>query len=151
MKNLSNVSPYLAVADQPTEADFEALKKKGYVGVVNLRHDGEPEQPLSTAAEGDQVRALGMEYLHVGVGGAPLEQAGVSAFCEFLDRHELDKVLVHCRKGGRAVAMVVLHRALRDGWQPEEVAEKSRGCGLPIDGNLCAMVANYLREPPPAD
>ena len=66
------ISPAVAIADQPTEDDLRALKKEGFVGVVNLRHDGEPDQPLSTVAEGEKVRALGMNYLHVGVGGAAI-------------------------------------------------------------------------------
>src|SRR5262245_5647653 len=123
MNNLHSVSPQLAIADQPTEADLANLKKEGYAGVVNLRNDGEPEQPLSTAEEGDRVRSLGMEYLHVGVGGAPLTEPGVKAFCNFLDRHKEEKVLVHCRKGARAAALVVLHRAISERWQLGEVAE----------------------------
>jgi protein tyrosine phosphatase (PTP) superfamily phosphohydrolase (DUF442 family) len=85
--NRTEITPGLAIGDQPTEADLEALKREGYVGVVNLRNDGEPEQPLGTAAEGERVRALGMEYLHYGVGGAPLSEPGVGAVCDFLDRH----------------------------------------------------------------
>src|SRR5437764_7642268 len=97
------ITPGITIADQPTEADLRALKDEGYVGVVNLRNDGEPEQPLGTAAEGDQVRSQGMDYLHYGVGSAPLTEAGVGSVCDFLDRHAgSGTVLVHCRKGGRA-------------------------------------------------
>src|SRR5690349_20826141 len=76
------ITPTITVADQPTEADLSALKGEGYVGVVNLRHDGEPEQPLGTSAEGERVRSLGMDYLHVGVGGAPLTAEGVGSVCD---------------------------------------------------------------------
>jgi uncharacterized protein (TIGR01244 family) len=150
MNNVRSISPQLAVADQPTEADLGSLKKEGYAGVVNLRNDGEPEQPLSTAAEGDKVRALGMDYLHVGVGSAPLTETGVKAFCNFLDKHKDDKVLVHCRKGSRAAALVVLHRALAERWQPSEVADKARGLGLPLEGNILSLVEQYLQQNPPA-
>ncbi len=67
------VTDTITIGDQPDEGDLRALKKEGYVGVVNLRNDGEPEQPLGTTAEGDVVRALGLDYLHVGVGAAPAE------------------------------------------------------------------------------
>src|SRR5690242_17918526 len=104
------ITPEITIADQPTESELEALKPAGWVGVVNLRNDGEPEQPLGTAAEGERVRSLGMDYLHVGVGGAPLTEQGVGAVSDFLDEHAgKGKVLVHCRKGGRAAAMVLLH------------------------------------------
>jgi uncharacterized protein (TIGR01244 family) len=150
MNNLRAISPKLAVADQPTEADLDTLKKEGYTGVVNLRNDGEPEQPLSTEAEGDRVRSLGMDYLHVGVGGAPLGEQGVAAFGSFLDRHASEKVLVHCRKGGRAAAMVVLHRALSEGWPSSDIATKAQALGLPLEGNLLGLVVQYLQEHAPS-
>jgi uncharacterized protein (TIGR01244 family) len=99
------VTATITIGDQPTEADLERLKQEGYVGVVNLRNDGEPDQPLSTTEEGNKVRALGMKYLHYGVGASPLSDAGVHAVCDFVDEHAqgTDKVLVHCRRGPCAV------------------------------------------------
>src|SRR6476646_886896 len=80
------VTPTITIGDQPTEADLEQLKREGYVGVINLRNDGEPEQPIGTAEEGNKVRALAMEYLHYGVGAAPLSEQGVTAVSDFIDR-----------------------------------------------------------------
>src|SRR5262245_39021371 len=95
-------TPGITVADQPTREDPDRLKDEGYTGVINLRHPGEPEQPLSPSEEGTVVRGMGLDYLHYGVGGAPLSEAGVTGVCEFLDRHAGSQVLVHCRKGARA-------------------------------------------------
>ena len=75
--NARTITAHVAISDQPTEDDLRAMKDAGYVGIVNLRHDGEPEQPLSTAAEGEQVRAAGLDYLHYGVGGAPVGSSRV--------------------------------------------------------------------------
>ena len=136
----------MAIADQPSAADLSALKAEGYAGVVNLRHDGEPEQPLGTAAEGEQVRALGMDYLHTPIGGAPLTEAGVEAVRAFLARHEGEKVLVHCRKGGRAAALLLLDRALKERWSPAEAIARGRTLGLEVDGNLRLMVESYLHD-----
>lgn len=140
------ITPAITLADQPSESDLTALKNEGYVGVVNLRNDGEPEQPLGTAAEGEHVRSLGLDYLHYGVGGAPLAESGVSAVCDFLDTHSSGKVLVHCRKGGRAAALVLLHQAKVNNWSPAEAVEKGRTMGLEVDGGLRTMVETYLRE-----
>ena len=140
------ITPAITVADQPNEADLEALRSDGYTGVVNLRHDGEPEQPLGTAAEGERIRALGMDYLHYGVGGAPLGAEGVGAVLEFLDRHESGKVLVHCRKGSRAAALVLLHQARRHGWPAGEAIARGKAMGLEVEGNLRAMVEQYLAQ-----
>jgi len=136
------ITPGVTIGDQPTEADLARFKAEGYAGVVNLRNDGEPEQPLGTAAEGEQVRALGMDYLHMGVGGVPLTEDGVKSVCDFIDAH--GKVMVHCRKGGRAAAMVLLHQARAHGWAAAEAAAKGRALGLEVDGGLRAIVEDYL-------
>ncbi len=136
----------LAIADQPSRAELAALKSEGYTGVVNLRNDGEPEQPLGTAEEGQEVRALGMDYLHSGVGGAPLTEALVESVRAFLAEHATQKVLVHCRKGGRAAAMVLLDKALKERWSPAEAIAKGRALGLEVDGNLRLMVESYLHD-----
>ena len=140
------VTPCITIGDQPTEDDLLDCKYEGYAGVVNLRNDGEPEQPLSTSAKGDRVRAVGMEYLHYGVGGKPLADPGVSEVCDFIDRltGEGGKVLVHCRKGGRAMALVLIQQARAQGWTAAEAIEKGRAMGLVVDGQLRTMVENYL-------
>lgn len=142
------ITPYVTIADQPTEDDLHALKAEGYAGVVNLRNDGEPEQPLSTAAEGEKVRALGLDYLHYGVGSAPLSESGVQSVVDFLARHASEKVLVHCRKGARAAALVLLDQAQRQGWTADEAVDKGKAMGLDVDGGLRTLVESYLRAHP---
>ena len=141
------VTPTITIADQPTEADLAALKSEGYVAIVNLRNDGEPDQPLSTSQEGDKVRALGMDYLHYGVGSAPLTETGVNAVCDFVDKHAqgTDKVLVHCRRGPRAIALLLLQQARANHWSVEEVFTKGKDMGLAIDGGLKTLVEMYLQ------
>ncbi len=142
------VTATITIGDQPTEKDLERLKSEGYVGIVNLRMDGEPEQPMGTALEGEKTRALGMDYLHFGVGGAPLSEQGVTAVCEFIDRHahEPGKVLVHCRRGGRAVALLLLQQARANNWSPQEALAKGKAMGLEVDGGLKTLVETYLKS-----
>lgn len=141
------ITPAIVIADQPTEADLASLKASGFVGVVNLRNDGEPEQPLSTSDEGEKAKSLGLDYIHMGVGSAPLLESGVDSVCQFLDEHTKDgKVLVHCRKGGRAAAVVLLYEALKEGWEPSEAATKGRAMGLEVDGGLRTLVETYLDD-----
>jgi len=142
------VTATITIGDQPTEADLKQLKQEGYVGVVNLRNDGEPEQPLSTAEEGTKARALGMDYLHYGVGAAPLSESGVTAVCDFLDQHAQgsNKVLLHCRRGGRAIALLLLQQARAQKWSADEVFSKGKAMGLEVDGGLKTMVESYLKD-----
>ena len=143
-----SITDRITIADQPTESEIGTLPGEGYVGVVNLRNDGEPEQPLGTSAEGEIVRKHGMDYLHEGVGGRPLTPETVNRVRAFLDAHD-GKVLVHCRKGSRAAALVLIHEAHSNGWKPEEALAKGAGMGLQVDGGLRMIVEQYLAEHPP--
>ena len=142
------ITASITIGDQPTESDLGQLRQEGFTGVVNLRNDGEPEQPLNTAEEGNKVRALGMDYLHYGVGAAPLTREGVAAVSDFIDKHSqgADKVLVHCRRGPRAIALLLLQQARAQKWTPAEVFTKGKAMGLEIDGGLKMLVEHYLKE-----
>lgn len=148
MDTLRPITPTLAVAGQPTEAELKALKAGGYAGVVNLRNEGEPDQPISPAEEAEVARGLGLDYLHYGVTNQPFTPEGVGAVCEFLDRHEGQPVLVHCRSGGRASALVLLHQAKRRGWAADEAIAKGRALGLDVKGGLQTLVEQYLNANP---
>lgn len=142
--NRQPISPTIAISDQPTEADLQQLKEEGYQAVINLRNPGEPDQPLSPDEEQQQVETLGMDYLHVGIGGAPLTEESVGAVCDFLDQHADQPVLVHCKLGGRAAALVLLHQARAEGWNADEALAKGEAKGLQVTGKLRDMVEAYL-------
>ena len=149
MNYMRAVTPEIAIGDQPTEADLAELKKQGFSGIVNLRNDGEPDQPINTAQEGEKARALGLDYLHYGVGAAPLTESGVTGVCDFIDQHARGpgKVLVHCRRGPRAAALVLLQQARANKWNASEAVAKGKAMGLDVDGGLKALVETYLNQP----
>ncbi len=138
------ITPKITIGDQPTESDLARLKAEGYTGVVNLRNDGEPEQPIDTISEGNKIRDLGMEYHHLGVGGGPLNAPGVQAVCDFIAKQ--DKVMVHCRGGGRAAGLVLIQQAQAQGWAPDEAVDKGRAIGLDVSGGLRSIVEGYLQS-----
>jgi uncharacterized protein (TIGR01244 family) len=142
------ITPTITLGDQPTEADLQQLKGEGYVGVVNLRNPGEPDQPMSPDEEGEKVRALGMDYIHYGVGSAPLTREGVSAVSDFVDQHAQGsrKVLVHCRRGPRVAALLLLQQARANKWTAAETIGKGKAMGLDVDGGLRTLVEAYLQE-----
>lgn len=142
------ITPAITIGDQPTEADLKVLKDEGYVGVINLRNDGEPEQPLGTSAERERVESLGMDYLHYGVGAAPLSAEGVASVCRFLAGHAGEKTLVHCRKGGRAAALVLLYLSEIKKWSADEAVAQGQALGLNVEGGLRQLVESYLRDHP---
>jgi uncharacterized protein (TIGR01244 family) len=148
MNYMRAVTPEVVIGDQPTEADLAEFKKQGFSGVVNLRNDGEPDQPMNTVQEGEKARALGLDYLHYGVGSAPLTHQGVTAVCDFIAQHGkgASKVLVHCRRGPRAVALVLLQQARANTWSASEVISKGKAMGLEVEGGLKMLVETYLKQ-----
>jgi uncharacterized protein (TIGR01244 family) len=148
MNYMRAVTPAIAIGDQPTEADLAELKKQGFSGIVNLRNAGEPDQPMNPTQEGEKARALGLDYLHYGVGASPLSESGVTSVCEFIEQHAqgASKVLVHCRRGPRAVALVLLQQAKANKWTTSEVVARGKAMGLDVDGGLKMLVESYLSE-----
>jgi len=142
------ITASITISDQPTEPDLAQLKQEGYTAVVNLRNEGEPDQPMSALEEGNKVRALGMDYLNSGVGSLPLTMQQVVAISNFVDKHShgTEKVLVHCRRGPRAAALVLLQQARAQHWASEEVFAKGKEIGLEVDGGLKMLVDRFLQD-----
>ncbi len=141
------ITDQITIADQPTEADLARLRDEGYVAVVNLRLDGEPEQPLDVAAEGREAESLGLAYHHLAVGQPALADPGVSAVCDFIDQEAAKgKVLVHCRRGGRAAAITLIQQARAQGWDAAEAVQQGAAIGLSLDPGLRAKVEQYLKS-----
>lgn len=145
--NRTTIRPNLDVADQPTAEELAALKAEGYRAVVNLRAAGEPDQPLDPTVEGEVAREAGLEYLNVPIGGpGPLEDEQVDAVSAFLGRHPDGKVLLHCKLGGRAAALALLHLARTEGWPADVAIERGREAGLTLPPKLAEKVEAYLNR-----
>ena len=98
---------------------------------------------MNPSQEGEKARALGLDYLHYGVGGAPLSESGVTAVCDFIEQHTqgANKVLVHCRRGPRAIALVLLQQA-REQVERSEVVAKGKAWGSrSTAGSRCSWKA----------
>ena len=118
---------------------------------MNLRNEGEPEQPIGTPPRrARRPTPLGLRLHPYGrrLGATPGAIWTSDAVCDFIDEppSRSRKVLVHCRKGGRAAAVVLLYEALKEGWAPSEAPAKGRAMGLEVDGGLRTMVETYLDD-----
>lgn len=146
MQDRIRVDEKVTVSSQPTEEELRELADRGYEAVMNLRTDGEEEQPLQPDEEGDLVEELGLEYRHFPVSPEGLEESLVDRF-----RHELEEiakpVLVHCRRGKRSGAMVMMDRAVEKDMSGEETLEKAEEMGFECDvDELNRFVKNYVDE-----
>ena len=108
----------IRIAGQPTKETFRQLAHDGVTTVISCRSEREMKRldfDQSAFLEG-----LGIEFVHVPMGGdhgytttqvAQLEQA--------LREHE-GNVLIHCASGGRARSVYMAHLVKHEGWSLDD-------------------------------
>lgn len=144
MKNRMTISDEYTNGAQPTEQELRQLAEEGFGSVVNLRTDGEEEQPLSPDEEGRLVRELGMEYLHIPVSTRDMREEQVDQFRQKFPNLPRP-VFGHCRTGKRSGAFVMMHTAVENGWTGEETLGKAREMGFECDKpELEKFVKSYI-------
>jgi uncharacterized protein (TIGR01244 family) len=134
----------LTIGAQPTDEQLKHLAEEGFKSVVDLRVPGEEEQPLSPDEEGEKVRALGMEYLHIPVPKKGMQQGQVDQF-----RQELTvlpgPVFAHCHLGMRAGALAMMHTACEAGMSSDQTLERAEQMGFKCDvPQLKEFVKDYV-------
>lgn len=132
MQDRMKLNDHISVGAQPSEEQLKQMAREGIKSVVNLRTEGEEDQPFSPAEEGEKVRALGMEYLHIPVSSKEPRAEQVDQF-----RAEVPKLpgpaFVHCAKGKRAGAFAMMHQGVEAGWSGDETLEKAEQMGFECD------------------
>ena len=116
---------------QPSAADLNQLAHQGIRTVVNLRHTGENAKPLSIESEGDLVKRLGMDYVHLPVSMKTATAQLATAFETLLAAAREDgPVVIHCKLGQRASAMVLIAAARHLGWNAPQALSQADRLGL---------------------
>src|SRR4051812_43497357 len=101
------ISERISVGGQPTEDDLKLLKAEGFTAIINLRRDGEQNQPLDPVEEGVVAKASGLTYFHIPVNSSDPKREQVEAVKAALAEAK-GKVFVHCQGGGRACNFALL-------------------------------------------
>ncbi|WP_158240516.1 beta-lactamase hydrolase domain-containing protein [Telmatospirillum siberiense] len=103
----------IEVAGQPTADEVTGLKAEGFTTVINMRRDGEADQPLSPAEEGQVAQAAGMDYHHIPVDPNDLQPEQAAALKKLLDEAK-GPVFLHCAGGPRATAVALVALGVKD-------------------------------------
>lgn len=136
----------VTVGPQPSREELEALAAEGFRAVMNLRAEGEENQPMDPAEEEEVVVDLGLAYRHFPVSADDLDPETVNEFREHLD--EIAKpVFVHCRRAKRSGALVVMDRAVEQGMSGDEALQWAEEMGFECDvEELERFVRDYVDE-----
>lgn len=144
MKDLKKINDRVTVGGQPTAPDIEQLKNEGFRTIVNLRAEGEEDQPMNPQEEGRAVESAGMKYVHLPVSSATMEPDTVDKFREQLADLE-GPVLVHCHAGTRAGAYTMMATAVKEGWSGDDTLEKAKAMGFACEApQLKQFVRSYV-------
>jgi uncharacterized protein (TIGR01244 family) len=146
MKDPIKVNAMISGGGQPSEEDIAALKAAGYRKIINLRREGEPNQPLDPKAEGEVVTRAGMEYVHVPVDPKNLNPSSADAVAKAVAESD-GPVFVHCAAGGRGVSHALLAEAKAQGGSADDVLKKAEALGSPItDEGFIAFVREAVGD-----
>ena len=146
MENFRQLNPGIAISGQPSSADLDSLVAQGFRTVVNLRTSDEPG---FLDEEEREVESRALNYAEVPISPALLNDDAVARFSQALDSIDGTPALVHCRSGGRAEMMTLLHMAVGGGWSLEQTLEVGREMGdlAPSENSpYRAFFEDYLRR-----
>jgi uncharacterized protein (TIGR01244 family) len=146
MKDPIKVSAKISGGGQPSEEDISALKAAGFRKIINLRREGEPNQPLDPKAEGEAAARAGMDYLHIPVDPKNLNPSSAEAVAKAVEASD-GPVYVHCAAGGRGISHALLAEAKANGSSADDVLKKAAEIGSPItDEGFIAFVRASLAD-----
>ncbi len=110
--NYFEYGPYLASSGQPTMDQLPALAEADIELVINLAPVTEPG---AYADEGDLIRQLGIDYVHIPVNWDDPPLSDLETFLSVMEKAKGKRVLVHCYLNARASAFTYLWRVLKAG------------------------------------
>ncbi|MBK8165287.1 MAG: hypothetical protein IPK64_04870 [bacterium] len=141
------------ISGQPTEATLEALAGRGVKAVICLRSAREmADRKAVPFEERAKARALGLEYVQVGLGPyGSYTPESLAVIREAMERHD-GRVLMHCTVGGRASTVWTALRTKYDGLTLEEALAEGREMGLWVDSieQLLGEKIEYRRTGAPS-
>jgi len=122
------VAGQISRSGQPLLSEFKWLKDNGWKGDVDLRADGEYNDPYADDSKLPGFNELGFNYLHLNIldGHAPTDDQA-QQYLAFVTNPQNQPVHVHCRGGyGRAGTMIALYRYAVQGWPIDQAVAESR-------------------------
>lgn len=143
MLNEHKMTEKITIGGRPEAADIADLRERGFETVVNLMMPDEP----GWAAEERLVEDAGLSYAPIPVSPDTLDDVAMARFSQAV-ASSTGPVAVHCKGGGRAGVLTLLHLAVEQGWTVEtalEIGEKS-GAKVGEDSPYRSFFESYIRR-----
>ncbi len=142
VKNLSRSGDiYVSGAVQPDA--LADLRARGVQTIVDFRL---PEQV--PAEYPGQVRAAGLDYVHLPMRSDQLSESQADAFVAEISKRRGQSMLLQCGSSNRSGAMFGVYSAMQGGTTVDAALENARAAGLK-DATLTSDVREYLERHAP--
>lgn len=139
--NYSRVDATVGCGGRTDPAALTALKKEGYVAIINLRLASEPEANIDASRAA--ARTAGLKYFHLPFSGADPDPKVVDQFLSVVADTQNQPVFIHCATANRAGAMWMIKRVLQDHWTLDRAREEAQAIGM-HDPKLAAFATDYI-------
>lgn len=137
--NFSKIDATFACGGAVDAAGVANLKKQGFASIISFRQDSEQGVPEEEAA----IKTTGIKYVHLPLNGAAPDPKVADLFLVAVADAKNQPAYVHCGGGGRAAAMWMIKRALRDGWPTDRAAEEAQAIS-PLSPALKDFATKYI-------
>ena len=143
VRNFSRVDATVGCGGQVDPAAMPALRKDGFVSVINLRQASEPGAEVEASRAAAQ--AAGLKYIHLPFNAAQPDEKVVERFLAAVADTSNQPVFIHCGSANRVGGVWMIKRALQDGWPIERARTEAEAIGL-RDAKLTAFATEYINR-----
>lgn len=143
MVNEQQITEKIAIGGRPAPDDVADLKARGFRTVVNLLTTDEPDYDT----EERLVENAGLTYAPIPVAPDTLDDVVMARFSQAVESSD-GPVAVHCKGGGRAGVLTLLHLAVQRGWSLATALEEGEKMVAKIgpDSPYRTFFESYIRR-----
>ena len=110
IRNYHPIDDHIATAGQPTAGQFKTIKQAKFNLIINLAL---PDSPNAISAEGELIKLLEMDYIHIPVDFKAPTFDDLDTFFAAMDQHQGKRIFVHCALNWRVSAFIFLYKRIR--------------------------------------
>lgn len=126
IRNYARLGTTVACAGATEAEALPAIKKAGFVSVINLRVASEPGADVEKGEA--KAKELGLRYFHVPFDGKPDPKAA-EQFLAAIRTPGAEPAFIHCAAGNRAATMWLIKRLVVDGWDEDRAVKEAIALG----------------------
>lgn len=143
IRNFSRVDATVGCGGAVDPSAMAALRKDGFVSVINLRQASEAGADIEAGRTAAQ--AAGLKYIHLPFNAAAPDEKVVGSFLAAVADTANQPVFIHCGSANRVGGVWMIKRALQDGWTIERAQAEAQAIGL-RDAKLTAFATDYINR-----